>query len=145
MGVDSQLLVVYVNLAMYAFCFQMQQPVLPATVKELVVGDDSTQAWAQLQSWFGIMQLGGGLVSGVLSDRFGSKNLLLYRSATLGYFDLSTDVGNQNFGGMRPGCWINALPVGGLVLIPDASAGCSCSYQNRSWIALEGSGRESVE
>ena len=24
-GVDGQLLVVYVNLAMYAFCFQMQQ------------------------------------------------------------------------------------------------------------------------
>ena len=82
MGVDSQLLVVYVNLAMYAFCFQMQQPVLPATVKELVVGDDSTQAWAQLQSWFGIMQLGGGLVSGVLSDRFGSKNLLLLSFAS---------------------------------------------------------------
>ena len=68
----------------------------------------------------------------------GSKNLLLYRSATLGYFDLLTAAGNQNFGGMRPGCWINALPVGGLVLVPDASAGCSCSYQNRSWVALEG-------
>ena len=50
--------------------------------KELVVGDDSTQAWAQLQSWFGIMQLGGGLVSGVLSDRFGSKNLLLLSFAS---------------------------------------------------------------
>ena len=31
-----QLFVVYANLAMYAFCFQMQQPVLPATVKALV-------------------------------------------------------------------------------------------------------------
>ncbi len=69
----------------------------------------------------------------------GSRNLLLFRSATLGYVDLSRKAGTENFGGMRPGCWVNALPVGGLVLIPDASAGCRCSYQNRSWVALQGS------
>ena len=69
----------------------------------------------------------------------GSKHLLLFRSATLGYFDLSRKAGTENFGGVRPGCWVNALPVGGLVLLPDASAGCRCSYQNRSWVALEGS------
>jgi outer membrane protein assembly factor BamB len=68
----------------------------------------------------------------------GSKNLLLYRSATLGYTDFTRGSGTENFGGIRPGCWINALPVGGLVLVPDASAGCSCSYQNRSWMALAG-------
>ncbi len=82
MAVDRQLVVVYVNLAMYAFCFQMQQPVLPATVKALVVGEDSSQDWAQFQSMNGMMQLGGGLVSGVLSDRFGSKNLLLLSFAS---------------------------------------------------------------
>jgi outer membrane protein assembly factor BamB len=68
----------------------------------------------------------------------GSKHMLLFRSATLGYLDLSRGSGVENFGGIRPGCWINALPVGGLVLVPDASAGCSCSYQNRSWMALSG-------
>ena len=69
----------------------------------------------------------------------GSKNLLMFRSGTLGYHDLTRKAGTENYGGIRPGCWINALPVGGLVLVPDASAGCSCSYQNRSWMALEGS------
>lgn len=68
----------------------------------------------------------------------GSKNMLLFRSATLGYLDLGRGSGVENFGGIRPGCWINALPVGGLVLVPDASAGCKCSYQNRSWMALSG-------
>ncbi len=68
----------------------------------------------------------------------GSKHLLLFRSATLGYVDLSRKAGVENFGGMRPGCWINALPVGNLVLIPDASAACNCSYQNRTWVALQG-------
>jgi outer membrane protein assembly factor BamB len=68
----------------------------------------------------------------------GSKHMLLFRSATLGYLDLTRGSGTENFGGLRPGCWINALPVGGLVLVPDASAGCTCSYQNRSWLALTG-------
>lgn len=68
-----------------------------------------------------------------------SKNLLLFRSATFGYVDLSSpETKTQSYGGVRPGCWINALPVGGLVLLPDASAGCVCSYQNRSWMALQG-------
>ena len=58
---------------------------------------------------------------------------------TLGYLDLTRGYG-EDFGGVRPGCWINALPVGGLVLLPDAAAGCSCSYQNHSWMALEGEG-----
>jgi outer membrane protein assembly factor BamB len=28
----------------------------------------------------------------------------------------------------RPGCWINILPVGGMLLIPEASSGCSCAH-----------------
>ena len=50
---------------------------------------------------------------------------MVYRSATLGYFDLVDNDRNRDFGGLRPGCWINAIPVGGLVLVPDGSAGCA--------------------
>ncbi len=67
----------------------------------------------------------------------GSKNMLVYRSATLGYCDLANEQRTEDFGGMRPGCWVNALPAGGLVLVPDATAGCQCSYLNKAWIALE--------
>ena len=67
----------------------------------------------------------------------GSRNMMLFRSATLGYFDLEKNNAIENYGGMRPGCWVNALPVGGVVLVPDASAGCRCSYLNRAWIALD--------
>ncbi len=28
----------------------------------------------------------------------------------------------------RPGCWISILPVGGMVLLPEASSGCVCSF-----------------
>ena len=65
-----------------------------------------------------------------------SKHLLVYLSATLGYFDLLKNDRNRDYGGLRLGCWVNAIPAGGLVLVPDAASGCACSYLNRSWIAL---------
>ena len=45
---------------------------------------------------------------------------MLFRSATLGYVDPTDATKVENFGGIRPGCWINALPVGGLVLFSAA-------------------------
>lgn len=65
------------------------------------------------------------------------KHMMLYRSATLGYMDLSRGSGTENYGGIRPSCWINAIPVGGLVLIPDGSSKCRCSYQMQAWFALQ--------
>ena len=66
-----------------------------------------------------------------------STNLMLFRSATLGYKDLSRDAGTENWGGIRPSCWINAVPANGLVLVPDGSSKCRCSYQMRAWFALQ--------
>ncbi len=68
----------------------------------------------------------------------GSKNMLFFRSATIGYYWLNnTDAGVQNYGGIKPGCWINMIPAGGLVLMPDATSRCDCSYLMKSWIALK--------
>lgn len=36
----------------------------------------------------------------------------------------------------RPGCWINIIPAGGLVLIPEFSSGCTCAYPIQASIAL---------
>jgi outer membrane protein assembly factor BamB len=69
-----------------------------------------------------------------------SQHMMFFRSATLGYYDLQGDGETINYGGIRPGCWINTLPVGGLVLVPDATSGCVCSYLNKAWIALEPAG-----
>jgi len=70
----------------------------------------------------------------------GARDLFVFRSATLGYFDLTKNIETEDYGGIRPGCWINAIPAGGLVFAPDASAGCKCSYLNQSWIALQNTG-----
>ncbi len=34
----------------------------------------------------------------------------------------------MHFGGQRPGCWINFIPAGGLLLVPEASSGCQCPF-----------------
>ena len=67
----------------------------------------------------------------------GSTHMLVFRSATLGYLDLTRNAGTENFGGIRPSCWFNAIVVGGMVLMPDGSSKCACSYQMRSWVALQ--------
>ena len=36
----------------------------------------------------------------------------------------------------RPGCWLNIIPAGGLVLIPESSSGCTCGYPMQTSIAL---------
>lgn len=28
----------------------------------------------------------------------------------------------------RPGCWINIIPAGGLIMLPESSSGCTCDY-----------------
>lgn len=65
------------------------------------------------------------------------QNMFVFRSATLGYASFSEAGQTQNYGGIRPGCWVNAIPAAGLVLVPDATAGCKCSYLNKAWFALQ--------
>jgi len=36
----------------------------------------------------------------------------------------------------RPGCWINIIPAGGLVLIPEASSGCTCGFSVQTSMAF---------
>lgn len=77
---------------------------------------------------------GSGIGCGVW---VGADHLMLRRSGTLGYYDLDRDSGwIDNYGAMRTGCWINALPVGGIVVAPDDTQGCRCSYQNQASVAL---------
>ena len=65
-----------------------------------------------------------------------SANALFYRSSSIGIYDLARDAGVAIFGGIRPGCWINMIPANGLVLVPEASVGCTCSFPLRGSFAL---------
>ncbi len=35
----------------------------------------------------------------------------------------------------RPGCWINMIPAGGLLLLPEASSGCTCGFSLQTSLA----------
>lgn len=59
-----------------------------------------------------------------------SPHMLLFRSYTLGWYDLENDFGTQHFGAQRPGCWINFIPANGLLMVPEASSGCMCPFPN---------------
>jgi hypothetical protein len=67
---------------------------------------------------------------------------MAFRSATLGYVDLAHPQATSNFGGIRPGCWINVIPAGGLLLMPDATDRCTCSYLIKTSIVLQPMGGE---
>lgn len=59
-----------------------------------------------------------------------SPHTMLFRSYTLGWYDLEGDYGTQHFGSQRPGCWINFIPANGLLMVPEASSGCLCPFPN---------------
>ncbi len=44
--------------------------------------------------------------------------------------------GIHNFGGVRAGCYVNAIAANGLVLMPPGDAGCTCSYNYQTTVAL---------
>ncbi|MFC2156909.1 PQQ-binding-like beta-propeller repeat protein [Acidobacteriota bacterium] len=65
-----------------------------------------------------------------------SASTLFYRSACAAVTDFEKDDGLALFGGIRPGCWINMIPASGVLLFPEASAGCTCSYPLRGSVVL---------
>jgi outer membrane protein assembly factor BamB len=67
----------------------------------------------------------------------GCENMLFFRSGYTGFYDLAADVGVQHFAGHRLGCWINAVPANGLVMIPEAGAGCVCLFSIESTVVFE--------
>ena len=67
--------------------------------------------------------LGGcGIISGCPAAVFG-------RRGCSSYVDLSSENGQlTQLPGTRPGCWINMIPAGGLLVETEASSGCTCLY-----------------
>jgi outer membrane protein assembly factor BamB len=55
-----------------------------------------------------------------------AQNSIFFRHYFHGQWDLKTDKRVQ-FEGLRSGCWLGMIPANGLLLAPEASAGCSCA------------------
>jgi len=66
-----------------------------------------------------------------------SANMLFYRSSSTAIYDFAEDRGLVLFGGIRPGCWINMIAANGVLLFPEASSGCTCSFPLRCSLVLK--------
>jgi hypothetical protein len=56
-----------------------------------------------------------------------SDSMVFYRKGSTAWRGVDDNAGGA-FSGIRPDCFINILPVGGLVVQPEASSGCTCNY-----------------
>lgn len=66
-----------------------------------------------------------------------SAQCLFWRGANPWMYDLGPNGGPLRLNKVnRPGCWINIIPAGGLVLIPEASSGCTCGYALQTSMAF---------
>jgi hypothetical protein len=66
-----------------------------------------------------------------------SAQCLFWRGGNPWMYDLGPDGGPQRLTAVtRPGCWINIIPAGGLVLIPESSSGCTCGFALQTSLAF---------
>ncbi|HEY2572939.1 MAG TPA: PQQ-binding-like beta-propeller repeat protein [Verrucomicrobiaceae bacterium] len=66
-----------------------------------------------------------------------TPNMMFFRSKFTAFYNRDMDQGTEHFAGQRLGCWINTIPANGLVMIPEASAGCVCLFSVASTIVFE--------
>lgn len=65
-----------------------------------------------------------------------SAAAFFYRAGNPTMCDLATGQRRKVNTVSRPGCWINMIPAGGLLLIPEASSGCTCDFPIQSSMAF---------
>lgn len=66
-----------------------------------------------------------------------TPDMMFFRSKFTAYYNRDQDQGTEHFAGHRLGCWINTIPANGLVMIPEASAGCVCLFSIAATVVFE--------
>jgi outer membrane protein assembly factor BamB len=65
-----------------------------------------------------------------------SANAFFFRAGTPTMCDLASGELKKVTSVTRPGCWINIIPADGLLLIPEASSGCTCDFAVQASMAF---------
>ena len=73
---------------------------------------------------FSFARQGGGGCGAISA----SSNKLYYRAGHPTEFNLESKKQQWITRSTRPGCWINIIPANGLLLVPEGSSGCICSF-----------------
>jgi hypothetical protein len=66
----------------------------------------------------------------------GCPTLAMSRFSSLGFKDLAGGFGSFTYPLVRSSCWINMIPAGGLVVVPEGSSSCQCAYNYKTSLAL---------
>lgn len=85
----------------------------------------------KIEKFKGWARAGGGC--GTVSC---SADSLFFRNAWPVQKNINTGKDSRLTMVTRPGCWINIIPAGGMILIPEASSGCTCGYAIQSSMAF---------
>lgn len=66
-----------------------------------------------------------------------SARCMFWRGGNPWMYDLGPNGGPSQLNSVtRPGCWLNIIPAGGLVLVPEASSGCTCGFSLQTSMAF---------
>jgi hypothetical protein len=83
----------------------------------------------------GLMQRGGCSTMG--AAEYTAHYCVSYYGASVFFWDLATSQSqNRQVLGMRASCWLSLISGGGMVMMPAASAGCTCGFPLQSSIAF---------
>jgi len=74
-----------------------------------------------------------------------APNCIFYRSYCGAIYDMKSDWGLTLFGGIRPGCWLNLIAANGLLTMPEASSGCTCSFPLKCTVVLKPRDRQQYQ
>jgi outer membrane protein assembly factor BamB len=66
----------------------------------------------------------------------GSARAMFYRSLAIASFDFASEKQFYISTVNRPSCWMNILPAGGVVQMPEYSIGCNCAFPLQTSIVL---------
>lgn len=126
------LYVTYINIVLYALCFQLQRPVEPFLVKRLSssgVSDEVARTYGQLQSFFSFIQTLGSPIIGICLDRWGIKTAssIVFLASALSYGMLMI-ASSEKYGTMSM-LFYSKIPTAlqHAFLIAQAIAATSCS------------------
>ncbi|MCU0876009.1 MAG: PQQ-like beta-propeller repeat protein, partial [Pirellulaceae bacterium] len=72
----------------------------------------------------------------------GCPTLAMSRFSSLGFKDPDGPGSSFTYPIVRSSCWINMIPAGGLVVVPEGSSSCQCAYNYKTSLALMSDDRQ---
>ncbi len=79
---------------------------------------------------------GFAMSRGNCGTQSGCTTHLFGRNGNPQMYTLGSTSGQTVVGEVRPGCWINMIPAGGMLLIPESASGCECGYTIQSSLSF---------